>query len=117
MQVDSVGDFGGSGGADGGEGATQHQQQPQYLQVDGEVLEWGLKCLVPSLCAYLRGHTEVSEEGGGGIGGLRLRVVWSSVGRVRHSIRSWRGGSGGVVSCEDRVGCALVLRLCENITR
>lgn len=31
----------------------------EFLKVDGEVLERGLRELVPSLCAYLRGHTEV----------------------------------------------------------
>ncbi|CAN0058980.1 unnamed protein product, partial [Scytosiphon promiscuus] len=62
MQVDLVGDFGGGGGADGGDGRSpqqqQQQQQPEFLKVDGEVLERGLRDLVPSLCAYLRGHTE-----------------------------------------------------------
>ncbi|CAM9736796.1 unnamed protein product, partial [Hapterophycus canaliculatus] len=56
MQVDLVGDFEGGQGAGGSDGLTQ--QQPQFLKVDGEVLERGLRDLVPSLCAYLRGHTE-----------------------------------------------------------
>lgn len=31
----------------------------EFLKVDGGVLERGLRELIPSLCAYLRGHTEV----------------------------------------------------------
>lgn len=62
MQVDQPEGFGtGEGGVEG-EGVGQQQQQ-KFLKVDGDVLERGLRELVPSLCAYLRGHTEVSWDG------------------------------------------------------
>ena len=31
----------------------------EFLKVDGQVLERGMRGLIPSLCAYLQGHTEV----------------------------------------------------------
>lgn len=52
-------DVGAEGGLGGGVGRLKH---PEFLKVDGEVLERGLRDLVPSLCAYLRGHTEVSRD-------------------------------------------------------
>lgn len=62
MQMDTMEGFGGSqgDGAEGGIGGIGRlKQHPEFLKVDGEVLERGLRDLVPSLCAYLRGHTEV----------------------------------------------------------
>lgn len=73
MQVDQPEGFGtgedgveGEGVDGGGVGGSGLVQQ-KFLKVDGDVLESGLRELVPSLCAYLRGHTEVSSELGGGL--------------------------------------------------
>lgn len=53
----------------GGETLGNEGNQRQFMgigrelqNVDGEVLERGLRELVPSLCAYLKGHTEVRSS-------------------------------------------------------
>lgn len=79
MQVDTMENLGGShspprggnGGRDGDEGCQGSEGEGGRLgfegirrelqNVDGELLERGLRELVPSLCAYLRGHKEVSS--------------------------------------------------------
>lgn len=96
MQVDSEGYERGNEGGDEETGAGdagsvgqdgRHRGSgTEFLKVDGEVLERGLVDLVPSLCAYLRGHTEVGEafqeariRAGGGVGDGMI-FTWFDVG-------------------------------------
>lgn len=61
MQLESMEGFGSQGDrVEEGVGGVGRLKHPEFIKVDGEVLENGLRDLVPSLCAYLRGHTEVS---------------------------------------------------------
>lgn len=78
--------FGRDGVEEGGSGIAgqvgRHHQES--LKVDGDILERGLKELIPSLCAFLRGHTEVSS--------------WRRVG-CRKSVIWVVGGGGGSFFC------------------
>ncbi|CAM9728964.1 unnamed protein product, partial [Ectocarpus fasciculatus] len=89
MQMDLTEGFGvggiGDGATEGGQGAgiaAGGLRPPEFLKVDGAVLERGLSDLVPSLCAYLRGHTEdpstitaQTKQEQPRLGLLRLQVV------------------------------------------
>ena len=62
FEVEEASQGGGEGGnLEGGGGEGKNWRHQDFLKVEGEVLERGLRDLVPSLCAYLRGHTEVSQ--------------------------------------------------------
>eukprot|EP00752_Nemacystus_decipiens_P007482 g6684.t1 len=86
MQVDQPEGFGtAQDGVEGGEGGGSGSGGPgqlKFLKVEGDVLERGLRELVPSLCAYLRGHTEdpstitaQTRQEQPRMGSLRLQVV------------------------------------------
>lgn len=61
MQVDTDAYGGRVEGGDGG--SRQGAAAQESMKMESEDLERGLKELIPSLCAYLRGHTEVRLEG------------------------------------------------------
>lgn len=56
------GSEGGGGGSDVAAGRHRPVTGRDLLQVDLEVLERGLREVVPFLCAYLRGHSEVRKR-------------------------------------------------------